>query len=99
MGRFGASAAECFEVRPVDSWFRWLRACRPSALVNRIDLHIEVPAVTAADLILPPTTEKPSDGLKAKFQHSTASIACSPKAQSSARTIGDMDRAAHADRG
>src|SRR6201988_224995 len=26
-------------------------------LLNRIDLHIEVPAVTAADLILPPPTE------------------------------------------
>src|SRR5215216_763916 len=26
-------------------------------LLDRIDLHIEVPAVTAADLILPPTTE------------------------------------------
>jgi magnesium chelatase family protein len=26
-------------------------------LIDRIDLHIEVPAVTAADLILPPPTE------------------------------------------
>ena len=34
-----------------------IRARLSGPLIDRIDLHIEVPAVTAADLILPPPTE------------------------------------------
>ena len=34
-----------------------IRDAFPARCIDRIDLHIEVPAVTAADLILPPPTE------------------------------------------
>jgi magnesium chelatase family protein len=36
-------------------------------LIDRIDLHIEVPAVTAADLILPPPTEASRERQAARY--------------------------------
>jgi predicted ATPase with chaperone activity len=47
----------CLPPRPQYALRRRLSGADFRALLDRIDLHIEVPAVTAADLILPPPTE------------------------------------------
>jgi magnesium chelatase family protein len=50
--RWGRASDPCLPARAAD-----YQARLSGPLLDRIDLHIEVPAVTAADLILPPPAE------------------------------------------